>query len=86
MKIYYQNIASHLERLIFSNSKPCSNMLDEETSTVTATIIFSLTVMRKMHLLRQTELCAMNGSNGPRRVEMINRTTCRWASYMWHKW
>lgn len=74
IKKYFQNIAWKLTRLIFSSSKPCSNMLDEETSRLTATILCALIVMRNMHLLRQTELCAMNGSNGPMRVEVIKRT------------
>jgi len=46
-------------------------------SRLTATIPCALIVMRNMHLLRQTALCALNASNGPRRVEMIKRTT--WA-------
>jgi hypothetical protein len=80
IKKYYHNIAWQLTRLIFSNSKPCSNMLDEQTSRLTATILCALLVMRNMHLLRQTELCAMNGSIVPRRVEMKKRTRC--AIYM----
>ena len=72
-KKYYQKIAWQLTRLIFSNNKQCSNMLDENMNRLTATILCALTVMRNMHLLRQTELCAMSGSNGPRRVEMIKR-------------
>lgn len=78
IKKYCQNIAWWLTRLIFSNSKPHSNMLDEQMSRLTATIICVLTVMWNMHLLGQTELFVMNGSNRSRRVEMIKRT--RWAT------